>query len=266
MRPEDQIAHLFKRSDKHRGDGCGSLGEHMTTPATGSPKIIKAHCPQCGPERNAYVRGEHEVARTDSDDGTSSSDTGFVLECCGCERVFFRRDFWFSEWETIGEHPITGEPRMEGGVETTYWPAPVRRPSPDWLPELRATDETLWQVLSEMYEALNNDLRVLVAIAARTAFDRSSELLGVDAAISFEKKLTELVTLNKISGDEKQILETLIDAGSAAAHRGWRPDAQHLATMMEVVEAFLHRSFIVSDGISRLKTSVPPRPPKKRGP
>jgi hypothetical protein len=44
-------------------------------------------------------------------------------------------------------------------------------------------DPDLGGLLTEMYAALNNDLRVLAAIGARTAFDRSSELLGVDASL-----------------------------------------------------------------------------------
>ena len=70
----------------------------MSEPAL---KIMKAHCPDCGGLRNAYVRGEHVVNGSDKDDGTSWSDTGRILECGGCSRIFFRRDFWFSEWETL---------------------------------------------------------------------------------------------------------------------------------------------------------------------
>ncbi|SRR6266851_4593570 len=94
------------------------------------PRVITAHCPNCRGMRNAYVRGEHVTKGSDDEDGTSWSDTGMVLECGGCLRVFFRRDYWFSEWEAVGEHPVTGESRLEGGVETTYWPAPATRKPP----------------------------------------------------------------------------------------------------------------------------------------
>ena len=226
-----------------------------------APEIIKAHCPECGGERKAYVRGKHQTHWSD-DDGASSTDTGFILECCGCERVFFRRDFWFSEWETLGEHPITGEPRMEGGVQTTYWPSPVQRKTPEWIEKIVESDPDLGGLLAEMYTALNNDLRVLAAIGARTAFDRASELLGVDASLPFRQKLEELVTLGKVGKDEQETIRVLVDAGSAAAHRGWRPKAGELNTMMDVIEAFLYRSFIVGDGITKLKASVPAKPSK----
>lgn len=183
-----------------------------------------------------------------------------ILECCGCEEVYFRKDFWFSEWETIFDDPMTGEPRMEGGVETSYWPAPVRRKRPKWLEK---TDRDLGKLLNEMYSALDNDLCVLAAIAARTVFDRASQLLGVDAADSFKEKLDRLSADGKISGDEKGILHVLVDAGSAAAHSGWRPQVDELSTMIDVVESFLHRSFIVGGGIKKLKASVPAKPRRK---
>lgn len=222
----------------------------------------KGHCPSCGGERNAYVRGEHVVESSDDEDGTSLSDTSRILECCGCGRTFFRRDIWFSEWETIGQHPITGEMRMEGGVATTYWPAPVTRKPPGWLDKLQKADKTLGSLLSELYSALNNDLRVLAAIGARTAIDRASEVLGVDAEQPFGAKLKELVASGKVSSDDQTILKALVDAGSAAAHRSWRPTPEELNTMMDVIENFLHRSFILGDGISKLQAAVPVRSKK----
>src|SRR5258707_10670762 len=107
---------------------------------------------------------------------------------------------------------------MERGVETTYWPAPVERKPPKWIESIEFADQTLGHLLTEMYTALNNDLRVLAAIGARTAFDRSSELLGVDSNLTFDRKLNELVTIGKVGKDEREILNVLVDAGSAAAH------------------------------------------------
>ena len=183
-----------------------------------------------------------------------------ILECCGCSRIFFRRDFWFSEWDTEGEHPVTGEPRIERGVDTTYWPAPATRRPPTWVGNIEEADRNLGKLLSEMYTALNNDLRVLAAIGARTVFDRSSELFGVPPKVTFADKLQELCCQGRVSKDEHETLRVLVDAGSAAAHRGWRPKPEELNTMMDVVEAFLHRSFILDDGIKKLKAAIPPRP------
>jgi hypothetical protein len=229
---------------------------------TGMPdtqhETIKAHCPNCGADRNADIRGKHVLHR--SDEETSSADTCLILQCRGCEALFFRRDYWFSEWETIVQNPYTGELEREGGTETTYWPAPVQRKPPEWLNEITLHDKTLANILSEMYAALNNDLRILAAIGARTAFDRTSELLSVDPSATFNAKLDALVSLGKVSSSERESLEILVDAGSAAAHRAWVPKPAEIETMMVILEALLHRTFILGDGLQRLQAAVPPRP------
>jgi Domain of unknown function (DUF4145) len=227
--------------------------------STDSDKIIKGHCPDCRGTRNAFVRGKHVVHWSDPDPDTpvSSSDTRMILECCGCSRVYFRRDFWFSEWNSIGQNKYTGELEMENNVETTYYPAETRRDPPNWVIDVKAADNTLGLLLDELYSSLNNGLHVLAAIGMRTAFDRASELLGVSPSLRFNKKLDELVTIGKIGKDERTTLDVLIDPGSAAAHRGWSPKAKELETMMQIVEAFLHRAFVLGDGIKHLKAAVP---------
>jgi hypothetical protein len=91
--------------------------------------------------RNAYVRAKHTNRGPLVDDGTAWSDTCMVLECCGCSQVFFRRDIWSSEWEVWeDEDPITGEPRLGRGVQTTYWPAPTKRKPPKWVDDIEEAD------------------------------------------------------------------------------------------------------------------------------
>ena len=231
-----------------------------------SAKIISGHCPNCRGKRKAFVRGKHIVNWSDERSPISSSDTGFILECCGCSSVYFRRDYWFSEWDSYGQNEYTSDPEIEPGIETTYYPAETTRHSPKWLVDIKIVDAKLGIIVNELFAALNCDLRILAAIGARTAFDRSCELLGVNPALNFNEKLDELVALGKIGKDERVTLDALIDAGSAAAHRGWTPEASELGTMMDIVEAFLHRAFILGDGIKQLKAAVPqmPRRPKKQ--
>jgi uncharacterized protein DUF4145 len=224
---------------------------------TSKDRVVMGHCPDCGSGRKAYVRGEHKVHFPDSGDGTFASETGMILECCGCERVYFRKDIWFSEWEAIGVEPMTGEVVSEAGIETKYWPAATVRERPKWLRKIEEADRDLGGLLEEMYSALDSGLRVLAAIAARTVFDRAAELLGINPANNFKEKLSSLGAYGKISIDEESTLEVLVDAGSAAAHRGWRPTPEELSIMIDVVESFLHRSFAMGDGIAKLKTSIP---------
>jgi hypothetical protein len=171
---------------------------------------------------------------------------------------------WFSEWDEIVDHPVSGQPMIRPGVETIYWPSVIKRARPKWFDALRERDNSLGLLLDEMYSALDADLRVLAAIGARTVFDRASELLGVDEGLSFQEKLDRLAADGKTSLDEAKTLQALVDAGSAAAHRAWRPQPDELNTMIDVVESFLHRSFIVGDGIAKLRASVPEKRRRKK--
>ena len=121
----------------------------------------------------------------------------------------FLRDFWFSEWESETQTSSTGEFQIDRNIKTDYWPAVVKRKKPEWIDDIGEADWTLWNLV-QMYTALDNDLRVLAAIGVRTAFDRSSELLKVDPALSFDKKLDALVLIGKISKDEEIFLGFLL--------------------------------------------------------
>lgn len=111
----------------------------------------------------------------------------------------------------------------------------------------------------ELYSALDNSLMVLAGIGVRTSFDRVTELVGIDANLSFARKLEALLSNGRIGVTEKDILATLIDAGSAAAHRGWSPSSDDLHTMMDVLEQFVHRTFVLRDESENLKLRVPGR-------
>jgi len=81
--------------------------------------------------------------------------------------------------------------------------------------------------------------------------------------------LDELTAQGKISADDKEVLAVLTDAGSAAAHRGWRPKPRELDAMVMIIENFLLRTFIVGDAAKQLKAGIPAKPkrmpkPKKK--
>lgn len=60
--------------------------------------------------------------------------------------------------------------------------------------------------MTETYNTLDVDARVLAAGGARTILDTASERLEIDQAISFDKKLAELEKLGAIGKTEKEHL------------------------------------------------------------
>lgn len=195
----------------------------MTTtssaPDPSAPEKVRGHCPECGPNRWAIVLGEF-VKHEDS--GGIWTDTTYrMLQCPACDEVYFQTDHVFSEDYSYDEGP-SGEMEVEYHHKIEHWPynPPSARERPVWIDKLIRRDEDIHSLMESVYSALENDLSVLAAIGIRTVFDRASELLGVDPSKSFANKLAELESLGKIGSDQRQTLEVLTDAGSAAAHRG----------------------------------------------
>jgi hypothetical protein len=91
----------------------------------------------------------------------------------------------------------------------------------------------------------------------------ASELLKIDPDLTFKEKLDQLQNEGHISASERRYLDILTDAGSAAAHRGWKPTAEQLNTVMSIVETFIHRKFILESEVKRLKTQIPRRKKRK---
>lgn len=215
------------------------------------PKKIKGHCPKCGPDRSAFVKGElRQSSSAEVDGGQYSvdfSETYRILECAGCDTAYCQRVLWCSEWGDA----------QDPGYEITYWPSTTKRQAPNWIDA--DIDHDLQRILVEVYSALNNDMPILAAVGIRTAFDRATELLKIDPDLTFKQKLDMLVKEGLLSSSERRATAALVDAGSAAAHRGWVPEESSLQTMISILEAFLHREFVVKGGIEELVSAIPAR-------
>jgi hypothetical protein len=143
----------------------------------------------------------------------------------------------------------------------TYFPALSKRDRPDWLWRLTwdTNDRDLGELLDSLYTALDHDLTVLAASGVRTVFDFATTKLGIESELSFEGKIEALKVQGRIGQNEQEDLSAMVDAASAAMHRGWNPNARDLDTMMTTLERFIHHSFALKGKAAKLKEKVPPR-------
>jgi hypothetical protein len=240
----------------------------------GSRAILRGHCPNCDADRNAEVLAEDTLQ--DEESGIWFRSTYSILRCLGCDRRYIRLVQLCSEdTEVVDVDPETGEPFLAMNEQVTYWPPPPQAPPrarhrrPAWLGfpsdylELSrgfASDyPELATLLVELYTALDNGLQILATIGMRTVFDCASQKLGIDPNQSFVEKLKELTAQNKIGGEEKEMLSVLADAGSAAAHRGWKPTEDDIDHLMAALENFLERAFVLKHNLRRVKKNIPAR-------
>jgi hypothetical protein len=163
-----------------------------------------------------------------------------MLECCGCETISLRYDYTFL-------------PTNE--TETRYYPPRVFRRPPTWVNDL---PKSLTSLFREVYRALADDSRTLAAMGARTLVDMVI-LEKVGDRGTFAQKLQALEGQGLIGRLHREQLEAALDAGSAAAHRGFAPSAKTLGQVMDIVENLLQAVYVLSRAASELKKGTPPR-------
>ncbi len=220
--------------------------------------LQKATCPQCVSEVRVDVL--HEERTSWSDENVDGSDRYWILRCRGCDRVFFGHGWTFSEVTDHEYNPTTGEWHLVYPEEKTFYPRAIKRKKPIWFDwDFRAQFDEVSSVLAEVYSSLDHELLMLAAVGIRTVFDRISDALSIDPALPFNQKIEELRSKQHITGRERDLLELLVDAGGAAIHAGWKPTLKDLTTMMEIVEATIHRSLILPRRAEEIRAALPPK-------
>lgn len=208
---------------------------------------------------------EHRAEAEDFLDPDWTHTRYLTLACRGCDTRFFvtvstNADYFDEERDSGGE--LTGKKIYKETVN--YYPAFSNRSRPEWSKGGMWTHEKkLLDIVDEMYAALDNELPVLAAIGMRTVFDTAIEILGIDPGATFKEKLDAILALGKISQEERNHLDILIDAGNAAAHRGWKPEPWHLDSMGLILEGFLHRAFVLPGRATFLR-NVPSKTAKQK--
>lgn len=222
-----------------------------------TPQIIEAHCPTCDADRRCDVHAiiDKEWTWDDGEHSANGSHKHSMLECRGCETVFYEKRSWSTE-DMDYYYNQNGEPKTH---KTTY-PRPSSKTRPLWTDQIYARDMQLGRILEQTYEAFDAQSYILAAIGLRTTFDRASEVLEVDASLSFARKLTALKESGMIGEKEREVLAVVVDGGSAAAHRAHSFNGKQLAELFAAMEVFLQRAFIVGSKALDLQDSIPPRP------
>jgi hypothetical protein len=236
--------------------------------------VLKTYCSSCQGDRNCEVKGHYGKLDEHDEAPISWRTDWYVLECRGCEYVFVQTVATNSEDYVYDVLP-SGEEVREHIETVETWPSRSKRPIPDWFnhsyieTDIKNTG-SLASALKELYGALDADLSVLASIGIRTSFDIASELLGIDPGLTFKEKLDALVTSNFIMEAEKESIKILVDAGSASAHRGWKPSPGDLEALMNSLEDFIYSTMVFpaqkrtrEAKLSEMKNKVPTRAARK---
>lgn len=176
------------------------------------------------PIANGQVKGSQKKLQR----GESSFQTFQVVQCRDCRSTTYCIDTKIHPGSMVGDSYVQ---------KTDYYPPLPLRIRPNWLSELT---ENYRNILNEVYSALDNSLFRLASAGTRTVIDcLITDQIGDIGG--FEEKVKELVNKGIIDADERDILLTLIDAGSASMHRSFNPSEDLIKDMMDILEKILFK-------------------------
>lgn len=214
---------------------------------------VKAHCNSCLKETKHVLVAEKKTSWSDEEwAGEMHGDDSYqIVECCGCGTVGFRR-------VSTGTQILDEEGNFS--EEVTYFPAAVSRRKPEWLGDWSfRVDEDIESLLNEIYVAIHEDLRVIAGNGIRTVLDMVMTNKIGDLG-GFPAKLSAIESAGLISTSNKEFLKVTIDAGSASAHRAFKPTQQDLNLLLDIAENLISAIYILPDQVKALSKKVPPRP------
>lgn len=251
---------FFEREFCSVGNLLLCYSEVMTeTAKSEDQKPTRSRCPTCRREQNCDLIGQTYKPwsyRDNQGNGCDGGITHSLLECRGCNTVFYEKSSWN---DNDLDHWYDDEGRIQTEAVQTKetFPRPPSRPMPEWFERLEFEDGQFGKILAEAYKAFDENCLILTSIGLRTALDRGTEKLGIDTALPFYEKLKSLRDGGWIGDTEHDLLDVLTNAGNAAAHRGWSPTDEEVGHLLDVLENFIQRTFINGKRALALRENIP---------
>lgn len=230
-------------------------------------EVFRAHCPRCDGVRKCIIHGEFDQPWV-HDDGRNHMEGQVdhkLVECAGCEMVFYYKSSWDDQDWDGDYHPVTGKTIISYPRTIETYPAPEKESQkPDWIWDIAKSDPLLHSILYEVYQAYEAGSFILASVGLRTAFDRTTEILKIDPNLSFEDKVIELTKEGYIGETEANTLAVVTNAGNAAAHRGWAPDPKAFKVLIATLEQYIYRVVVTGKAALDLNVEIPVRPPRAK--
>ena len=225
----------------------------------------KAPCPRCGGERNCETLGLHDEKWywTDGRHDASGVVEHRSLKCRGCDQVFHLKSSWDDQsYEPYYDADGNVEYETIKTIET--WPPKPSKARPEWMANLFKHDSALSLLMAETYTARDAGSYILASVGLRTALDRCSDIANIDPAMTLSEKVDELLKGGWVGDTEAATLRIVVDAGGAAAHRGWNPDADDFDPLLQVMEQFIGRAIVSGKNAMEIAQRIPPKPKRRK--
>jgi hypothetical protein len=173
----------------------------------------------------------------------SYDESSELLKCRGCGNVTFR---------------ITEKSEGEEEPYIIYYPPAIARRTPDWLREPSEIPNSVQEVMSEVYSAVQNDLRRLAAMGIRATLENvMKDKIGKD--LNFNDSIDQFQKSGYLSMRQSGSLSSIVEAGHAATHRGWEPTDDDMDILLDITESIIETAYLHERRAHDLEKRIPIR-------
>lgn len=207
-------------------------------------RITQSRCIECKQSTDHMVLWE----LVENDDRFGLRTVYSVHECCGCHM----RSYWkilFDNKEKI--------------LQEEHYPSERMRVLPQYPKNiLDKFPVDFRRVMVEVYSNLSMNSLRLCTMGARAMLDMLMTDMVGDQGV-FKEKFDRMVAEDHITKKQRIILETALDLGHAAAHRGFCPSIEDLHAVLDMIESIINQTYVFPVTSQGMKDRTPPRPKKK---
>lgn len=211
-------------------------------------KTRKSLCAECARETSHHVRGESRRG-AGGEDELSWSETTYFLECAGCGSTSIQKVYWDDNYDRAYDDP-----------DVKLYPAALSRPKPEWLWQVDSKFRLLFE---EVYVGLGAGTVALPVMGARAILDVVIQDRVGDQG-GFAAGLDALVARGLVSQHDRGILDAAVEAGNAAAHRGFFPTKDDSRRVIEIVEHLVSSLYVLKLAAKGIKKATPKRRRKRK--
>jgi hypothetical protein len=214
---------------------------------------ILAHCNKCMGDRNHQLLFTERNDWHDDEGLVDGAITWALIKCLGCDDVRLKHQSWFSE-----DMDIDGTPN----IYTNFYPPSVTRQKPIWQREFFPFALKLFQLNSlseEIYDALGVGAYRLATMGIRALVEKIM-IDSVGDKGNFEKNISAFFIEGFVAPKQQDIFKNiLIEAGHAAMHRNFKPDADVVNTLLDMVEGIMRSIYYEPMVAEQVNKAIPRR-------
>jgi len=214
---------------------------------------IVAHCNKCLGDRNHQILFTECNEWANDDSPVYGAITWALIKCLGCDDVRLKHQHWFSEDADVDGTPNT---------YTNYYPPSVTRQKPIWQRQFFPSALRLFQLNSlsdEIYDALGVGAYRLATMGIRALVER----IMIDAVGDrgrFENNISAFFEAGFVAPKQQDTFKNiLIEAGHAAMHRNFKPDAEAVNTLLDMVEGIMRSIYYEPMVAEQVNKAIPRR-------